>query len=254
VMSYASQDSSLISQSDLHQTAAHTYSSVSGQTTSLFTHEGGMKVYAANGPVSLQAHTDELQIWADKDVTVISVNDQIGIHAKTKIELMAGQSAIVLEGGNITLTMPGQFTVKGSSHAFLGGGSVAADLRTLPRSTVSPAPSTVLALAQSITSGGPISVIAPVATTALPSMGTPTAAPTLVSPEQLRQDWIEIKLRDDVGRAVPNVPYEIKLPNGIVVKGTLDGDGFARLDGVRPGECEVSFPTIEAGTTKLEDA
>jgi type VI secretion system secreted protein VgrG len=136
VMSYAGQDTSLISQSDSHQAAAHTYASVSGQTTSLFTHEGGMKVYAANGPVSLQAHTDELQIWADKDVTVISVNDQIGIHAKTKIELMAGQSGIVLEGGNITLTMPGQFTAKGSAHAFLGGGSNAAELTALPDSTV----------------------------------------------------------------------------------------------------------------------
>jgi type VI secretion system secreted protein VgrG len=42
----------------------------------------------------------------------------------------------VLEGGNITLTMPGQFTVKGSSHAFLGGGSVAAVLSALPDSKV----------------------------------------------------------------------------------------------------------------------
>jgi type VI secretion system secreted protein VgrG len=53
---------------------------------------------------------------------------------------MAGQSAIVLEGGNITLTMPGQFLVKGSSHAFLGGGGNAAALTALPDTKIGKPP------------------------------------------------------------------------------------------------------------------
>ena len=44
------------------------------QDLELDTHSGGVKADAANGPVSLRAHTDALQIWADKEVTVISVN------------------------------------------------------------------------------------------------------------------------------------------------------------------------------------
>ena len=135
-MSMAGHDTSLVSQGDVHQAAAHTWASVSGQTTSLFTHDGGIKAFAANGAVSIRAHTDELQIWADKDVTIISVNDEIRIQAKSKIELIGGQSSLVLEGGNVTFTCPGNFEVKSATHAFLGGGSKAASLSMLPDSRV----------------------------------------------------------------------------------------------------------------------
>jgi type VI secretion system secreted protein VgrG len=121
IASFSGQDLSLVAQGAVHQTAAHTYAGVSGQTTSLFTHAGGIKAFAASGPVSLRAHTDTLQIRADKDVTVVSVNDEIRIQASTKIEIVAGQSSVVLEGSNITFTCPGKFEVKGSGHAFLGG-------------------------------------------------------------------------------------------------------------------------------------
>jgi type VI secretion system secreted protein VgrG len=132
IASFTGQDSSIAVQSDAHQTAAHTWASVSGKTTSWYVHEGGIKAFAANGAVSLRAHTDALQIWADKEVTVISVNDEIRISAQSKIELIAGQSAITLEGSNIEFKTPGAFTVKGSSHAFLGGGGNAAELPSLP--------------------------------------------------------------------------------------------------------------------------
>jgi type VI secretion system secreted protein VgrG len=130
--SFAGQDGSFAVQGDVHQTAAHTWASVSGKTSSWYVHEGGIKAFAANGPVSLRAHTDALQIWADKEVTVISVNDEIRISAQSKIELIAGQSSITLDGSDIEFKTPGAFTVKGSSHAFLGGGGQAAALVALP--------------------------------------------------------------------------------------------------------------------------
>jgi type VI secretion system secreted protein VgrG len=131
--SFAGQDGSFAVQGDVHQTAAHTWASVSGKTSSWYVHEGGIKAFAANGPVSLRAHTDALQIWADKEVTVISVNDEIRISAQSKIELIAGQSSITLEGTNIEFKTPGAFSVKGGSHAFLGGGGQAAELPFLPQ-------------------------------------------------------------------------------------------------------------------------
>jgi len=132
---YAGQDLSLAVQGDVQHTAAHTYASVSGQTTSVYTHAGGIKTIAANGPVSLRAHTDELQILADQDVTVISVNDEIRIDANKKIELIAGQTTIVLDGGNVTFACPGLFQVKGGGHAFLSAGSASAALPALPSGT-----------------------------------------------------------------------------------------------------------------------
>jgi type VI secretion system secreted protein VgrG len=112
---YAGQHLHWTTQSDVHMTAGHTFSSVSGEATSLFTHAGGIQAIAANGPVSLQAHTDALEILADKEITVISVNDCIEIKAKEKIVLQAGESSITLEGGDITFACPGTFSVKGGS-------------------------------------------------------------------------------------------------------------------------------------------
>lgn len=119
-------------QSDMHWTAGHTISAVAANAIGLFTHSGGIQAIAANGPVSLQAHTDQLEILADKAVTIISVNDVIEIKASQKIVLQAGQSSVTLEGGDITFACPGNFTVKGGQHIFDGGGGVAPALPPLP--------------------------------------------------------------------------------------------------------------------------
>jgi uncharacterized protein (DUF2345 family) len=53
--------------------------------------------------------------------------------------LQAGNSAITLEGGNITFSCPGTFTVKAGQHPFMGGESGAAGIDALPQGTVSAA-------------------------------------------------------------------------------------------------------------------
>ena len=52
--------------------------------------------------------------------------------AQQKVVLQAGNSAITLEGGDITFSCPGTFTVKAGQHPFLGGESGAAGLVALP--------------------------------------------------------------------------------------------------------------------------
>jgi type VI secretion system secreted protein VgrG len=136
IASFAGQDFSLTAQGDLHEAAAHTHATVAGETASFYTHNGGIKTFAANGPMSLKAHTDELQILADKDVTVISVNGEIHINAQSKIEIIGGNSSIVLDGGDITFTTPGTWAAKASAVRMLGGGSGSAELPKLPDSRV----------------------------------------------------------------------------------------------------------------------
>ena len=119
-------------QGDLHMTAAHTVSTVAANAAGQFSHAGGIQAIAANGPVSLQAHTGQLEILADKSIKIISVNDSIEIKASQKIVLQAGQSSITLEGGDITFACPGNFTVKGGQHVFDGGGSTPAQIAVLP--------------------------------------------------------------------------------------------------------------------------
>jgi type VI secretion system secreted protein VgrG len=124
-------------QADLHMAAAYTVASVSANATGLFTHDGGIQAVAANGPVSLQAHTDQLEILADKAVTIVSVNDVIEIKASEKIVLQAGQSSVTLEGGNITFACPGNFSVKGGQHVFESGAYVGRSIAPLPDGEVS---------------------------------------------------------------------------------------------------------------------
>jgi type VI secretion system secreted protein VgrG len=142
--SFSGQDTSLATMGDAQLTSAHAFSSVSGQTTSLYTHSGGIKAITANGELSLRAHTDSQQIWADQDITVQSTTDEIRIYAKNSITLTAGQSQIQLKGGDITMTCPGQWINKAASHDWMGPGSGPAALMNLPDGLVTVAPQDVI--------------------------------------------------------------------------------------------------------------
>ncbi len=54
--------------------------------------------------------------------------------------------------------------------------------------------------------------------------------------------WIALRLVDGDGAPVPNRPYVVTLPNGTTRAGCLDANGKARIDGLDPGKCVVSFP------------
>jgi type VI secretion system secreted protein VgrG len=136
ILLFAQGNLSWTTQGDSHWAAQHTVSVNSGDATTLFTHDGGMHVIAANAPVSLAAHTDAMEVFADQAINVTSTNNAILVEAQHKIVLQAGQSAIVLEGGNITFTCPGTFSVKGATHQFSGGARDVASLGALPSVTV----------------------------------------------------------------------------------------------------------------------
>ena len=54
--------------------------------------------------------------------------------------------------------------------------------------------------------------------------------------------WIEIQLLDEMGKPVPGEPYQITLADGSVASGSTDGQGLARVDGLDPGSCQITFP------------
>ncbi len=79
--------------------------------------------------------------------------------------------------------------------------------------------------------------------------GSPTVKPykppeTQQEKEQKRS-WIEIKLVDEEDQPVPGEPYQITLPDGSVIEGTLNEEGCARVDGLDPGSCSVTFPNLD---------
>ncbi|BBO81503.1 hypothetical protein [Desulfosarcina ovata] len=63
--------------------------------------------------------------------------------------------------------------------------------------------------------------------------------------EEEKNSWIEIELVDEEDQPVPGEKYKITLPDGSVATGTLDEKGFARVDGIDPGTCQITFPDLD---------
>ena len=59
-------------------------------------------------------------------------------------------------------------------------------------------------------------------------------------------DWIEIELVGMDDSPIAGMPYEVILPDGKTVdRGTLDSKGKAKLIGIKPGNCQISFPELD---------
>lgn len=60
-----------------------------------------------------------------------------------------------------------------------------------------------------------------------------------------KTSWIEIELVDEEDQPVAGEKYEVQLSDGTVAQGTLDEKGFARIDGIESGTCQISFPALD---------
>lgn len=73
------------------------------------------------------------------------------------------------------------------------------------------------------------------------------------SGSEKKKSWIEIELVDKQGKPVPGEPYKVTLPDGeTFAEGTLDEKGYARVDGIEPGTCKVTFPRLEKQAWKAK--
>ncbi|MGQ7246801.1 type VI secretion system Vgr family protein [Halomonas sp. V046] len=102
------------------------------QRLSLFVQRAGIKLFAAQGKVEVQAQSDNLELTAEKDVTVTSTENRVHIDAKEEILLSSGGGYIRLKGGNIEIHGPGKIDVKGAQHSFAGPASLNSQLQELP--------------------------------------------------------------------------------------------------------------------------
>lgn len=60
--------------------------------------------------------------------------------------------------------------------------------------------------------------------------------------------YVAIELVDEDGKPVSGVRYRITLPGDIIREGRLGASGYARLDGVDPGSCKISFPDLDGSS------
>ncbi len=75
----------------------------------------------------------------------------------------------------------------------------------------------------------------------------PHKPPTEEKKEEKKDElsWIEIEMVDEENEPVTGKSYKITLSDNSVIEGTLDGNGFARHDGIPKGTCKVSFPELD---------
>ncbi|KAF0812069.1 hypothetical protein IGB42_03346 [Andreprevotia sp. IGB-42] len=106
--------------------------------------------------------------------------------------------------------------------------------KNVPATGATPAPAPAPAAARS-SSAAPY--LEATATTIAP---TPTPASTPVA-----KTWIEIQLLGEDDKPIPGEKYEITLSNGLVLSGYLNAEGLARVDGLDPDTCQISFPELD---------
>lgn len=79
-----------------------------------------------------------------------------------------------------------------------------------------------------------------------PASGAPHKPPASQEEREEKISWIEIEMVDQEDKPVVGMPYRITLPDGTTfAEGTLDEKGFARVDYIEPGNCKVTFPTLD---------
>jgi hypothetical protein len=66
-----------------------------------------------------------------------------------------------------------------------------------------------------------------------------------LGPEAQPTAWIEIRVADEAGKALPNIDYKIECPDGRVRVGSTNASGIAREEGLVDGTCQVTFPGLD---------
>ncbi|MCK5269838.1 MAG: hypothetical protein KAJ46_03600 [Sedimentisphaerales bacterium] len=74
---------------------------------------------------------------------------------------------------------------------------------------------------------------------------TPHKPPEEGEEEAEKKTWIEIKLLDEEGVPVAGEKYRVELADGTTAEGSLDQEGLARIEGVDPGNCVVTYPDLD---------
>ncbi len=98
-----------------------------GEGFSLFVRKIGMKLIANQGPVTIQAQNDRLQLLARNGLEIVSTQDEIQIIAKKKITLNAGGSYLTLDPYKIEAGSDGDFAIKAADFTYNGPASMKAD-------------------------------------------------------------------------------------------------------------------------------
>ena len=103
-----------------------------GQGLSLFVRKVGLKLISNEGPVSIQAQNDRLELLARQGINITSTEDEIHITAKKRIVLNAGGSYLAIEQCSIESGTAGDYLIKAAHFDFKAKAEQPVEMPVLP--------------------------------------------------------------------------------------------------------------------------
>ncbi|OTP87171.1 hypothetical protein B6D12_12890, partial [Gilliamella apicola] len=104
----------------------------SGESIGLFAHKSGMKVFANQGDVEVQAQNANLNMAAKQDIKIDSVDGNLTITASKELTLMCGGSYIKLSSAGIELGTADNVYIKSNAMQKMGPATIQVDPLALP--------------------------------------------------------------------------------------------------------------------------
>lgn len=129
----ADKNVNLVSGESTYIAAGKSFVASVAEKISLFVQNAGMKLFAGNGKVEIQAQSDGMDLFAEKQLHISSAGQDVLVTAKQKVTVTSGGASITIENGNIEIRCPGKFTVKAAAHSFEGPASDDTPLPALPQ-------------------------------------------------------------------------------------------------------------------------
>lgn len=124
----------IMSQQNTDISALKRFTVAAGEAVSMLARKAGMKLFAAEGKVEIQAQDDALDAIAKKDVTVISTEGRVEITAVKDVVLKnLDGSFIQLQGKNIILGCEGNILLKCANAQKMGPATVSSPPHDFPK-------------------------------------------------------------------------------------------------------------------------
>ncbi len=220
----------------------------------------GKEAISITGSHSLAVTGDVIEQFSGNHSSQVTQNlylkaMQVVIEAAVGLTIKAGSNFITIDPTGVAISGTPMVQINSAGSALSGSaGSLVSPLSPTDAANASDAdPGAVTSVAGQGTGPAGMSLTdIPPATPGKKSAASdaPTHDPN--SPDNKdKTHWIEIKLVDEDGDPVPGEPYKITLPDGTTIAdGTLDDKGFARVDNIDPGTCQITFTNLDRDAWK----
>jgi type VI secretion system secreted protein VgrG len=172
---------------------------------------------------------------------------EIHLKAGMKVVIEAGVQLSLKVGGNFIDINPAGVAIQGTMVMINSGGAAGAGSGSSPASPITPKKAFE---ADTANPGEMATIKAEQRQQRTGKYGAPLTIPhrpasTPPGEEPKKNNWVEVKLVDMENKPVVGEAYQVWLGEQVVAEGTLDKNGYAKVEGFDPSEVKVTFPNLD---------